>query len=158
MLSGGLGLQSQPMTPQIRTTPFAATLLGASLPHDKTKSYGQEIKSLLDRLWPALKAGPVPNKGLNWVVYDGCERVFAGVEADVAGAAALGLERRSLQIGRHAWIKHVGPYQLLGGAYAAIEKAIAELGLRGGQPRVEVYGHWDRDERKLETELVVPVG
>ncbi|MGH7242996.1 MAG: GyrI-like domain-containing protein [Phycisphaerales bacterium] len=145
------------MTAQIRTTPLAVTLLGASMSHDATKSYGSEIRSLLDRVWPVLKTGPIPNKGINWVVYNGCDRVFAGVEAEVADPAALGLERLTLGLGRHAWIKHIGPYQLLGTAYTALNKAIADHGLRAEQPRIEVYGHWNNDESKLETELIVPV-
>ena len=124
------------MTPEIRTTPLAAALLGASLPHDASKSYGQEIKSLLDRVWPVLKSGSIPNKGINWVVYDGCERVFAGVEADVAAHALLGLEHRTIRFDRYAWVRHVGSVSRLGAAYAAINGAIADHGLRGGQPRI----------------------
>ncbi len=153
---------SAAMNPEIRSMPLNVTLLGASLAHDKAKPYGQEIRSLLDRVWPALRGGAVANKGINWVVYDGCDRVFAGIEpessAGPADAAALGLERMELRLGRHAWIKHVGPYQQLGTAYAALNQAIADQGLRAGSLRIEVYGHWDRDESKLATELIVEVG
>lgn len=145
------------MTPQIRPGPLTATLLGASSPHDPARSYGQEIRLLLDQVWPVLKKSSVPNKGLNWVVYDGCARVFAGVEVEGMGAAPAALERRVLEIGRHGWIKHTGPYQGLGRAYGALETLITAQGLRGGQPRIEVYGHWTSDESMLETELVIPV-
>jgi predicted transcriptional regulator YdeE len=145
------------MTPEIRTTPLAATLLGTSLPHDASKSYGQEIKLLLDRVWPVLKAGSIPNKGISWVVYDGCARVFVGVEATVADPASVGLEQRTIELDQYAWVKHIGPVSRLGDAYVAIKKAIADHGVRGGQPQIEVYGHWTSDESKFETELIIPV-
>ncbi len=146
------------MTPEIRSTPLSTTLLGASLYHDRAKSYGQEIKALLDRVYPAVKAAQVPHPGINWVVYHGDGRMFAGLEADVADVAdpaRIGLERLALHLPRYAAAKHIGPYQQLPITGDALRTAVAAQGLRLGWPMIEIYGHWTSDESKLETDILI---
>lgn len=145
------------MSPEIRTTPLCVTLTGVSLRHDAARTYGHEYRMLLDRLWPAIKAGAVRHKGINWGVYGPEERVFAGVEAETADHAAAGLESISVRLDRYAWGKQIGPYQLIPGAYAALHSFITARGLVHGWPQIEIYSHWTSDESKLETELLIPV-
>src|SRR5262245_60657581 len=143
------------MTPIIRQVPLEVELVGASGRHDPSKSYGVEIIGLLDRVWPVLKARGIPNKGINWVVYDaGCTRLFAGVEADVDDASSLGLERRVVRLERYAECTHIGPYARLGKTGDAFQKALAAMDHAALAPMIEVYGHWDPDESKLETRIL----
>lgn len=164
------------MEPEIRTAPIAYTIFGHSLRHDPAKRFGEEIMALLGRVWPVIKAGAIPNDGLNRVVYerDGNETestaclngciVFAGVAladtatvgpANAALEGAAVLERKTVRLLRYAYWKHVGPYHLIPTTGAAMTKSLAARGLRTGSPMVEVYGHWSPDESKLETETFV---
>lgn len=142
------------MRPEIRNQPFSVVLYGASRKHQKGACYGDDIRALLDRVWPLIKQHQIANRGLNHVVYGPNDDVFAGVEADVADPAAVGLERREVQLDRYAFVKHVGPYSGLPAACEALHKWIQSQGLRSIQPLIEKYGHWCDDESKLETELI----
>ena len=142
------------MNLDIRTEPLVVTLFGASTIHDPNKSYGEEIRSLLDRVWPVVRAGELKHKGINWVVYDAGLAMFAGVEIENAGAAAEGLEQRTIRLERYVICKHVGPYHLLGQTGDALKAEMQARGLAFGPPHIEVYGHWNDDPLKLETDLI----
>ena len=149
------------MQPEIRTALIEYTIFGHSLRHDPAKRFGEEILSLLGRVWPVIKRGGIPNDGINRVVYDaedgGCT-VFAGVVVGDGAetiARAAGLERKTVRLTRYAVWKHVGPYHLLPATGAAMAKTLEAGGHRTGWPLVEVYGHWTSDESKLETETFV---
>jgi hypothetical protein len=144
------------MTPEIRNEPFSVVLYGASRQHQRGACYGDDIRALLDRVWPILRQHSVSNRGLNHVVYGPNDDVFAGVEADIADAqaAALGLEKRNVQLDRYAHAKHVGSYSLLPSACESLRKWIELQGYRAAMELIEVYGHWSEDESRLETELI----
>jgi hypothetical protein len=125
--------------------------------HNPARSFGQEIIALLDRVWPVVKGGSIPNKGINWAVYEEGGGLFAGIEAGVTDASALGLELRTIRLARYAEWKHVGPYSRLGESYDALKNELDAMGLRPGRPLVEVYGHWTEDESKLETTILMTV-
>lgn len=148
------------MQPEIRDVAVEFTVAGRSVRHDPAKRYGEEIMALLGQVWPVLKGGAIPNDGINRVVYDSDGTVFAGVVLR-SGAenlpSAAGLERKVVRLSKHAYWKHVGPYHLLPATGAAMRKGIEAMGLRQGWPMVEVYGHWNSDESKLETETLVAV-
>jgi effector-binding domain-containing protein len=62
--------------------------------------------------------------------------------------------------GRVASTMHVGPYDKLGDAYAAIETFMKENGLEAAGPPMEIY--WsdpqeEKDTSKLQTEIVWPI-
>ena len=149
------------MKPIIRETPLTATLIGASGRHDPAKSYGAEIIGLLNRVWPVIKGHgggqPVPNTGINWAVYGEHGWMFAGVEADVPDAGAIGLERTTVRLTRYAEWKHIGPYGKLAAACEDLHTAVAAMGFRAAGPLVEVYGHWTQDESKLETTILLQI-
>lgn len=148
------------MEPEIRTVPIEYAVFGHSLRHDPAKSFGEEIMALLGRVWPVIKGNGIPNDGINRVVYDkdadGACVVFAGVVVG-DGAAAGGLERKTVRLTRYAYWKHVGPYHLIRKTGEAMTKALEARGVKTGWPMVEVYGHWTQDESKLETETFVAV-
>lgn len=144
--------------PEVRTIPIEYTIAGHSLRHDPGKRFGEEILSLLNRVWPVIKTKTIPNDGINRVVYDADCTVFAGVilgAGSEAIPAATGLDRKAVRLTRYAVWKHIGPYHLIPVTGAAMTKALAARGLQTGWPMVEVYGHWTNDETKLETETFV---
>ena len=146
------------MLPEIRTVPIEYTIAGHALKHNPGKRFGEEIMSLLNRVWPVIKGGGIPHDGINRVVYDADCTVFAGVmlgPGAEAMPAAAGLELKSVRLARYALCKHVGPYHLIPATGAAMTKALEAAGHRTGWPTVEVYGHWTSDESKLETETFV---
>jgi effector-binding domain-containing protein len=146
------------MQPEIRTVPVNYTLYGRSLRHDRAKRYGEEIISLLNLVWPVIKSKGIANDGLNRVVFDADDTLFAGIVLTGELSPDTGnLERKTVQLTRYAVWKHVGPYQLLPSVGSAMTKAITGMGLRTGWPMVEVYGHWNNDESKLETETFVAI-
>jgi predicted transcriptional regulator YdeE len=149
------------MQPEIRTVPIEYTIFGHSSRHNPAKRFGEEIISLLNRAWPILKGGNIPNDGINRVVYDmdagGCT-LFDGVvlgNGAEAIASAAGLEQKKVRLTRYAVWKHIGPYHLLPATGAAMVSALKAAGHQTGSPMVEVYGHWTSDESKLETETFV---
>jgi effector-binding domain-containing protein len=145
-----------PMQPQIFTTPLEYTIHGHSLRHDPAQKYGQEILSLLGLVWPVLKSNNIPNDGINRVVYDDCNTLFAGVIlTTVTHPAAATLERKTIHLTRYAYWKHIGPYHLIPATATAMTKALEAQGHKTGWPMIEVYGHWTNDESKLETETFV---
>ncbi|MCC6662074.1 MAG: hypothetical protein IT437_14455 [Phycisphaerales bacterium] len=141
------------MEPEIRNGPVEWEITGVSCRHDPGRSYGEEIISLLDRVWPRVRGAR--HDGINRVVYDNGGMVYAGVV--VEGALPDGLERRRVRLGRHAYWKHVGPYRLIGATGDAMRAALARRGVQTALPMVEVYGHWTQDESRLETETLVAV-
>ncbi len=150
------------MQPEVRTDPIEYTISGLSLRHNPAKRFGEEIMSLLGRVWPVIKANAIPNDGINRVVYDkadegGCT-VFAGVVlGESASPAASVFERKTIRLARYAYWKHIGPYHLIPATGAAMTKALEARGAHTGSPMVEVYGHWSQDESKLETETFVAI-
>lgn len=141
------------MNLDIRTEPLIVTLFGASTVHDSKKCYGEEIRTLLDRVWPVIRAGGLKHKGINWVVYEAGHSIFAGVEIEHSAAVA-GLEQKAVRLDRYAACKHVGPYHLLSQTGDAMKAELRKRGLVSGPPYIEVYGHWNDDPAKLETELI----
>lgn len=146
------------MTPEIRTAPIEYTIAGHSLIHDPAKRFGEEIMSLLNRVWPVIKSAAIPNDGINRVAYDSDCSVFAGVilgpGAEAIPAAAT-LERKTIRLTRYAVWKHIGPYHLIPATGQAMTQALKAAGHHPGSPMIEVYGHWTNDESKLETETFV---
>jgi len=143
------------MQPEIRTTPIEYTITGHSLTHDPARPFGEEIMSLLNRVWPLIKSATVPNDGINRVVYDGDGSVFAGVVLNPGAEsipAAATLERKTIRLTRYAVWKHIGPYHLIPATGQAMTQALKAAGHQTAWPMLEVYGHWTNDESKLETE------
>lgn len=147
-----------PNSLHILTAPLDYTVHGFSLRHDPAKRFGEEIMSLLSRVWPIIKSNAIATDGLNRVVYDeGCT-VFAGVvlgPGAEAHPAASALETCRVKLTRYAMWKHVGPYHLLHATATTMNAALAAQGEHTGWPMLEVYGHWTNDESRLETEVFV---
>jgi effector-binding domain-containing protein len=111
-------------------------------------------KNLMDQLWQEVRSKQLPNKGLTIWVYDEGYRLFTGVELTVPPPIGCALVNKTVSLPRYVYSKHLGPYHEIRSAYAAVHEEFKKAGIRAGLPYVEIYGHWNDDPSKLETELL----
>ena len=119
------------------------------------RDYAGTAFRLMDGMWKIVKGQKLKNKGKNIWVYEAGDRVFAGVEMEEDVRDVPGLERRDILLTKYAYYKHVGPYKLIGEAGGRMRDEVTRNGLTTGWPYIEIYGHWEKDEEKLETELIM---
>ncbi|MCL6444004.1 MAG: GyrI-like domain-containing protein [Alicyclobacillus sp.] len=143
------------MNIELVSQPKTFTLHGFSTVHDADKAYSTEMFELMDKLWAEVREKQLPHLGINHVVYDCGNIVFAGVE--LSGEPDTSLEKRQVTFQKYAYYKHIGPAAKLGDAYSGIEAKLKELGLTSTCPSMEIYGHWTVDESKFETEILISV-
>jgi len=120
------------------------------------KDYVGKAFQLMDVMWKIVKGQGLRNKGRNIWVYDAGDHVFAGVEMEEV-VGEVGLEKRDISLLRYAYHKHVGPYSLIRESGMRMRSELEQMGLKAGWPYIEIYGHWEKDERKLETELIIGI-
>jgi predicted transcriptional regulator YdeE len=119
------------------------------------KDYSGTAFKLMDKLWQTVRSNNLQNKGLNIWVYEEDQRVFAGVELSEIQNGGTGLERKNITLSKYAYYKHIGPYNLIKQAGENMTTALKRKGHETVFPYVEIYGHWTKDETKLETELLM---
>jgi effector-binding domain-containing protein len=88
-------------------------------------------------------------------VYEQGQRIFAGVELNDIPNQDTGLELKSIALLKHAYYKHIGPYDLIKQAGQKMTDELKRKGYDIILPYIEIYGHWTNDETKLETELLM---
>jgi GyrI-like small molecule binding domain len=119
------------------------------------KDYAGTAFRLSDKMWKAVRASGLKNKGLNVWVYEAGEKVFAGVELEEDPKPEAALEQNIIQLTKYAYYKHIGPYGLIKQAGQKMTSELKGSGYQTGLPYLEIYGHWMPDESKLETELLM---
>ena len=119
------------------------------------KDYAGTAFRLMDKMWKIVKSNNVKNKGLNIWVYEQGDGVFAGVELDDVPNENLGLEQKKISLSKYAYYKHIGPYNLIKQASQNMTAELKSNGFETTLPYIEIYGHWNSDETKLETELIM---
>lgn len=119
------------------------------------KNYGETGFKLMNKMWETVRANNLKNKGMNVWVYGPNEEVFAGVELEPATQENTGMEAKQINLSKYAYCKHIGPYSGLAQAYAKMRAYLAENNLKAVSPGLEIYGHWNQDESKLETEILM---
>lgn len=125
------------------------------------------IYRLVDQVWAFVRSDQVSPPLVtnhNVVVYrwdDAAKRldVEVGVQVDRAftEVGPTGVFASSLPGGRTATATHTGSYDAIGQSFTALHEWAREQGLRETGVTWEVYGDWNDDETKLETELFVQV-
>ena len=120
----------------------------------KNKDYAGTAFKLMDRMWQIVKTNELNNKGLNIWVYGENESVFAGVELNEIPNKETGLEQKSITLSKYTYYKHIGPYHQIGQAVQTMTSDLKNRGFETRLPYIEIYGHWGKDETKLETELI----
>ena len=118
------------------------------------RSYAPTGFRLMDILWKEIKTNNLPNEGVNVWAYLENDIMMTGVEMKYAIEASSKLVRRKIRIEKYAYYKHVGPYKLISEIYPMMEHELNGQGIHHSLPMLEVYGHWQEDENKLETELI----
>ncbi len=141
---------------EIKNEKFSLDIYGFSGTAEN-KDYTATAFKLMDKMWQTLRSNNLKNKGQNIIVYDENENVFAGVELNEVIVDYHGLERKSITLSSYAYFKHVGPYDLIKQAGQKMKGELKEKGIETCLPYIEIYGHWNKDESKLETELLMCV-
>jgi hypothetical protein len=142
---------------QIVDTPWVKTLVGVSKRHDPSLSYGDEIRVLLGPVWEAVRRDKIATTGINHVYYGEQDEIFCGLEFSGAPVPLPGLTQRRIELGPYAYYRHIGPYELIPEAAHAVHAEVERLGLWSILPMMEIYGHWNEDPQKLETEILISV-
>lgn len=119
------------------------------------KDYSETAFKLMDKMWQTVKSKGLKNKGINIWVYEPNEKLFAGVELDTIPEYDTGLEQKNIILTKYAYYKHIGPYNLIKQSGLEMSKELKARGFEIGDPYIEMYGHWTKDETKLETELLM---
>jgi predicted transcriptional regulator YdeE len=141
----------------IHTTPLDLTIAGFGATA-LNRDYAATAFRLSGRMWDIVKKHQLKNEGKNVWVYGENHHVFAGVVlVNPNEAAPLGLETMHIKLPKYAYHKHVGPYNQIGQAGQKMRAELIEQGFEIVMPYVEIYGHWDADETKLETELIMAI-
>jgi predicted transcriptional regulator YdeE len=117
------------------------------------KDYAGTAFKLMDKMWQTVKSNNLKNKGLNVWVYESNDSVFAGVELNEPPKQDSGLAQKTITLKKYAYCKHIGPYNKIKETGQAMRREVENKGLETTLPYIEVYGHWNNDETKLETEL-----
>ncbi|MBS4218662.1 GyrI-like domain-containing protein [Bacillus sp. FJAT-49711] len=129
-------------------------LFGFSKLHDPSRAYSETMFELLDRVWEEVRNKNLSHKGINHVVYDTGQIVFAGIELISPSEENSLLEQRVIHFKKYAYCKHNGPYSELDKTYKKIQSVLEISGEDHQLPIMEIYGHWNEDESKLETEII----
>jgi len=119
---------------------------------------GPQLLPLLDRVYAAVRAGKVVPSGHNIFIFrDGTSdgvTVEVGVEVASALAPIDGIVPVTTPAGEVAMSLHRGPYSGLGGAHGAVRGWCKEHGRPHANVWWEIYGDWQEDAARLETEVL----
>jgi predicted transcriptional regulator YdeE len=121
------------------------------------KDYTGTAFKLSGKMWDAIKRNGIKNKGKNIWVYETADKVFAGVELEnpTTDSENFGLEKMTIEIEKFAYFKHIGSYNLIKQIGQSMTNELTKKGFGIILPYIEIYGHWIKDESKLETELIM---
>ena len=118
------------------------------------KDYAETAFKLSGKMWEHIKTCNIKNKGKNSWVYEEADKVFTGVELEnEMDENANGLEYKNISLVKYAYYKHIGPYNLIKQMGQKMTQELNAKGFNVMLPYIEIYGHWTKDESKLETEL-----
>lgn len=113
------------------------------------------VFKLSGKMWDVVKSNHLENKGKNIWVYGPDHRVFAGVELVNPSGNNHGLEKMTIVLEQYAYGKHIGSYNLIKQTGQFMRDELAKQNRQVVLPYIEIYGHWNKDESKLETELIM---
>jgi effector-binding domain-containing protein len=105
-------------------------------------------------VWAFLRSAQHPRHGRNLALYLDCEmNLEIGVEVAQPFPGNGEVVCSSTPAGLVATVAHLGPYNRLGEAHAALHTWCADHGHSLAGPSWEVYGHWEDDPAKLRTDI-----
>lgn len=144
------------MNIQTITNPLNFVVYGLSA-KAVNKDYMETAFRFSGKMWETIKQRGWKNQGKNVWMYEADDMVFTGVELDEVPADAAPLECRLVRVSTYAYYKHTGPYQGLKKAGLQMRQEILAAGHKLIAPYIEIYGHWNSDANKLETELIMAI-
>lgn len=119
------------------------------------KDYAATAFELSEKVWQIIKATGIKNKGHNIWVYEPDESVFCEVELEEPDINNSALQHKNISLKKYAYFKHIGSFSLIKQVGQNMIEVIKNRGLQTQLPYIEIYGHWNNDETKLETELIM---
>ncbi|MDP4103578.1 MAG: GyrI-like domain-containing protein [Bacillota bacterium] len=108
----------------------------------------------MNQVWEEVKNKKLSHKGINHVVYEFDCMMFVGIELNTPPEEDTLLEKKIVNLDKYAYCKHIGLYSDLDKSYKKIHSVIKASGEQMQSPKMEIYGHWNEDETKLETEII----
>jgi effector-binding domain-containing protein len=133
----------------VKAQPLAVVRRQAS-----TRELATVVPAACGVVWDVLRELQVPGAGRNVAVYlDDAIHLEVGVEVDAPFTGYGEVIGTSTPGGRVATATHVGPYDRLSGAHAAVVAWCAGRGEVLAGPSWEVYGHWIDDPARLRTDV-----
>lgn len=154
MIIGVFWKKERKMNIEIITKPLDLALYGYS-GIASNKDYVSTAFRLSDKVWQTIKSNKLDHEGMNIWVYDDNEHVFAGVQLKESPAQDIEVEKKIIRLEKYAYYKHIGPYHFIKQAGQRMIDELKSKNLEITSPYIEIYGHWNSDESKLETELLM---
>jgi hypothetical protein len=139
---------------QISLDPFRVTLFGYR-GVIKDGIVHASAKPLMDRMWQEVRDRRIETVGINHWVYLPHAATFVGVELKKPTTEVGTLEQLDVSLDRYAKHLHLGPYGTLGATWAQLMDELKQRGEKPRHPHLEVYGHWEADETKCETTILI---
>lgn len=149
----------------VQISEVSPQLLAAARGHGNKQNFLPRLFELLDSVWRFLKANPqIKHQGLNVFLYYGeagkaqppsleGNPIEAGVKVVAPFASDGSVVCSSTPGGRVASATHIGPYEKLGDAHAAVRGWCKENNLSIAGTSWEIYDHWNEDSSKLRTDV-----
>ena len=141
----------------VRLTTLAPTRIAAVRRRTTFPEVPRTLLAGLDVVWSAVRSRPLDGPGRNVAIY----HKLGGDDVDLV--CGVEIAERFDDIGEVAcaWTPsgeaghatHVGPYHRLGETYDAVAAFVLQAGRRLAPVNWEIYGHWNEDPTKLETEV-----
>jgi effector-binding domain-containing protein len=142
------------MNATIINSPLTLNIYGFSGTAANNDYAGTAFK-LMDKMWQLVKSKNLNNKGQNIWAYEDGNKIFAGVELIDIPIEDTGLEHKTIILPKYAYYKHIGAYSLIKQTVQNMTIELKQNGYNTILPYIEIYGHWTKDESKLETELLM---
>jgi effector-binding domain-containing protein len=115
------------------------------------------VPAACGEVWNFTKTAGIERPGRHVAVYrdggDGRLVVEVGVEVDSPFTGDGNVFCSATPGGTVATTVHIGPYDRLGEAHEAVLRWCRDNHHDPAGPNWEIYGHWDDDPEKLETEV-----
>lgn len=139
---------------EIATDPFRVKLFGYR-GLIKQRIVHASATPLMDRMWKKIQEHRIETKGINHWVYLPDSMIFTGVELKNPAVRAGTLESLDVSLDRYARYVHRGPYTTLGSVWLQLVDELKDRGEKLQYPNLEIYGHWNADETKCETTIMI---
>jgi hypothetical protein len=138
---------------------FPPTLLALATATVRPTEVPLHILSLFDTVYAWLKGASVRQAGHNFALYDQFGPDGMRMRAGFPVSAAFGdtdlVHCVPFEGGRAAHTQHVGAYSGLPGAQVALREWYGKQSLTPAGYSLEVYGDWQDDPARLETDVYV---